>query len=122
MQVTNFMETMNQLSPTEMMQEVLFFDGEYDPAYLQIVVPVFPEPLIVNLQEKDQTFIEEQTDFRLEDMLWELHSYGSSTFDDNLIDFTSFGYHLENLFAKGICNKYTDGSPNPWITLDIECN
>ncbi|MCF2859124.1 hypothetical protein L1286_16700 [Pseudoalteromonas sp. SMS1] len=120
--VTDFKLAMNQLSPTEMMQTVTFFDGKYDEEYLHVVIPGFPDSRIINLKEIDQRFIAEQTNYNLDNMLRELQFYGQFPFFGNLIDFTSFGYHLENLFAKGICNKYADGSPNPWNTITIDCH
>ncbi|KZN39395.1 hypothetical protein [Pseudoalteromonas luteoviolacea] len=119
--VTDFKLAMNQLSATEMMQNVKFFDGKYDEEYLHVVIPGFPDSRIINLKEIDQAFIAEQTDYNLDNMLLELHYYGKFPFFGNLIHFTSFGYHLENLFAKGICNKYTDGTVNPWNTIGVEC-
>ncbi|MBQ4810355.1 hypothetical protein A7985_07870 [Pseudoalteromonas luteoviolacea] len=119
--VTDFKLAMNQLSPSEMMQNVKFFDGKYDEEYLHVVIPGFPDSRIINLKEIDGAFIAEQTNYNLDNMLVELHFYGKFPFFGNLITFTSFGYHLENLFAKGICNKYVDGSPNPWNTVAIEC-
>ncbi|MBQ4864231.1 hypothetical protein J8L98_21300 [Pseudoalteromonas sp. MMG013] len=121
LQVTDFKLAMNQLSPTEMLQNVRFFDGAYDEEYLHVVIPGFPDPQIINLKEIDHTFIAEQTNYNLDNMLRELHVYGKFPFFGNLVEFTSFGYHLENLFAKGICNKYADGSANPWSTLSIAC-
>lgn len=119
--VTDFNRAMTQLSPTEMVQTVKFFDGAYDEEYLRVVIPGFPNPRIINLQAIDHAFIEEQTNYNLDNMLTELHFYGQFPFFGNLVGFTSFGYHLENLFAKGICNKYVDGSPNIWNTLAIDC-
>ncbi|KAF7764949.1 hypothetical protein PCIT_b1056 [Pseudoalteromonas citrea] len=119
--VTDFSLAMTQLSPTEMLQTVKFYDGEYDEEYLHVVIPSFPEPTIINLKEIDHTFIAEQTDYNLDNMLRELHFYGRLPLFGNLVDFTSFGYHLENLFAKGICNKYADGTPNTWNTIAIDC-
>ncbi|KZN43294.1 hypothetical protein N474_14670 [Pseudoalteromonas luteoviolacea CPMOR-2] len=121
LEVTDFKLAMTQLSPTEMMQNVKFFDGKYDEEYLHVVIPGFPDPRIINLKEIDQAFIAEQTSYNLDNMLRELHIYGKFPFFGSLVDFTSFGYHLENLFAKGICNKYADGSPNPWNTIAIDC-
>ncbi|AOT07563.1 hypothetical protein [Pseudoalteromonas luteoviolacea] len=119
--VTDYKLAMTQLSASEMMQMVKFFDGKYDEEYLHVVVPGFPDFQIINLQEIDQKFIAEQTNYNLAHMLMELHFYGKFPFFGNLVDFTSFGFHLENLFAKGICNKYVDGSPNPWNSIEIDC-
>ncbi|MCG7550461.1 hypothetical protein [Pseudoalteromonas sp. Of7M-16] len=121
LEVTDFKLAMNQLSPTEMMQYVKFFDGAYDEEYLHVVIPGFPDSRVINLKEIDQNFIAEQTNYNLDNMLRELHFYGKFPFFGNLVEFTSFGYHLESLFAKGICNKYVDGSPNPWNSVLIEC-
>ncbi|TMP33953.1 hypothetical protein [Pseudoalteromonas rubra] len=120
-EVTDFRLAMTQLSPTEMMKTVKFYDGKYDEEYLHVVVPGFPDPTIINLQAIDHSFIAEQTNYNLDDMLAELQFYGQFPFFGNLVHFTSFGYHLENLFAKGICNKYVDGSPNTWNTVAVEC-
>ncbi|MEC4089583.1 hypothetical protein [Pseudoalteromonas rubra] len=75
-EVTDYRLAITQLSPTEMIKPVKFYDCKYDEKYLHVVVPGFPDPTIINLQAIDQSFIAEQTNYNLDDMLAELKFYG----------------------------------------------
>ncbi|MCX4025900.1 hypothetical protein H0A36_22690 [Endozoicomonas sp. SM1973] len=123
-EVTDYKTAMTFLSPTELNQEVKFFDGKYDVEYLNVSVPGPRGPITINLQEADQQFVEGQTDFNFSIMLGELGRYGNQTqqYTQNLVEYTSFGYHLENLFAKGLCKQNPDGTENKWVMPGIVCN
>ncbi|MGI0118208.1 hypothetical protein [Zooshikella sp. RANM57] len=124
--VTDYKYAMTFLSSAELSQPIKMYDGKYDPAYLNVLVPGRDGLQKVNLKEKDQTFIETQTDYKLEQMLAELKRYGrqqnNQQFPLNLIEATSFGYHLQALFAKGLCKYNTDGTTNEWMLDSVVCN
>ncbi|WP_163835351.1 hypothetical protein [Spartinivicinus ruber] len=122
-EVTDYKTAMTFLSPTELNQEVKFFDGKYDVEYLNVTVPGPRGLQTINLQDKDREFVEGQTGFNFPIMLAELGRYGNQTqqYSQSLIDSTSFGYHLEKLFAKGLCHTNQDGSNNQWVAPGIQC-
>lgn len=120
--LTNFMTTRTIFSAREYMQEIPYFDGSYDPAFLAIVVPSQTGGLqTVSLKAADKEFIQGETNYKLEEMLDELGAYSKTNLEEALINSVSFAPHLRNLFSKGLCKINTDGSTNPWVPSNIPC-
>ncbi|MBU2706645.1 hypothetical protein KCM76_11685 [Zooshikella marina] len=124
--VTDYKYAMTFLSSAELSQPIKMYDGKYDTAYLNVLIPSRGGLQKINLKEQDQAFIETHTDYKLEQMLDELKRYGQQQshqqYLPSLIDATSFGYHLQALFSKGLCKYNTDGSTNEWMLDVVECN
>lgn len=110
--LTNFLFAKLYLNDAELDQKVKYFDGEYDPEYLEIVIPFSRKK--VNLKEVDGDFIAKHSPYQQEKMLAELRRVGAAEININEAYFIK---HAQTLLAKAICSRN-----NQWIESSIKCH
>ena len=100
--ITNIWNAKILLNKKEMNQEIGYFNGDYDPEYLKILVPF----KYINLKEIDAAYISEFSAYNQSEMLEELKRVGEGEIK---IHEVSFIHHMSELFSKAIC------SDNKWM-------
>lgn len=107
--VTDRKTVKTYLTSEELDQSIGTFDGSYDPNYLNItvaeitIIPGLAKKAIrISLRDADQKFIENFSNYRLDQMLQELQQYGEgmSRFSD-----ISFANDFRDAFAKGTSSE-----------------
>lgn len=114
LKVTDWKFTKTRLNKMELDQEVKFFDGQYDPEYLAIGIPVPFKNISINLRKLDKGFVEKFSDFDFEQIQLHLKEIGET--DGNISQLEIYDTLLE-MAMKSICPK-----GNKWIDQSIECD
>lgn len=118
--VTDFRKARTYLKDEQLQQSIPFYDGMYADGYYAVRVPSGRGQIkVINLYEEDKRFVERSgIGFSFDAMLQEL---GLLSIGDSVVTQTSFGYHFEELFSKGIC--FLEGEEeNIWIPQTIACD
>lgn len=111
LKLTDLWWTRTRLNEKELDQPLKPFDGEYDPEYRQISIPL--SWVVIDLKESDRKFIEKFSPYKQADLLAELARVGRGEIS---IQQVSFAGHLKDLFTKALCAE-----GNPYMPQNRPC-